>query len=114
MSTVVPFLALLLAAAFVAYHRMRLVTWTVIGAVLLGVCWFAGVNPTAVIVATAILALVSALVLLPFLRKPLITSPFQVPRQTMPKSGMEVASEPANGPVRPKQGTSVPAASRGR
>jgi len=85
MSTVVPFLALLLAAAFVAYHRMRLVTWTVIGAVLLGVCWFAGVNPTAVIVAAAILALVSALVLLPFLRKPLITSPFMgVFRKVLP------------------------------
>ena len=55
MSIVVPFLALLLAGAFVAYHRMRLVVWTVISVVALAICWFAGVNQTAIIVAAAIL-----------------------------------------------------------
>ena len=40
MSIVLPFLALLLAGAFVAYHRMRLVTWTLISVALLAACWF--------------------------------------------------------------------------
>ncbi|WP_293716116.1 acyl-CoA dehydrogenase, partial [Stenotrophomonas sp. UBA7606] len=85
MSIVVPFLALLLAGAFVAYHRMRLVVWTVISVVALAICWFAGVNQTAIIVAAAIVALVSVPVLLPFLRKPLITAPFMgVFRKVLP------------------------------
>ena len=54
MSIVVPFLALLLAAAFVAYHRMRLVVWTIISVAALAICWFAGVNQTAIIVAAVI------------------------------------------------------------
>ncbi len=52
MSIVLPFLALLLAGAFVAYHRMRLVTWTLISVALLAACWFIPyVNQTATIVA---------------------------------------------------------------
>ncbi len=51
MSIVLPFLALLLAGAFVAYHRMRLVTWTLISVALLVACWFIPyVNQTATIV----------------------------------------------------------------
>ena len=85
MSIAVPFLALLLAGAFVAYHRMKLVVWTAISAVLLAACWFGGVHQTAVIVAAAIVVFVSALVLLPFLRKPLITGPFMgVFRKVLP------------------------------
>jgi acyl-CoA dehydrogenase len=57
MSIVLRFLALLLAGAFVAYHRMRLVTWTLISVALLAACWFIPyVNQTATIVAAAVLA----------------------------------------------------------
>ena len=35
MSIVLPFLALLVAGAFVAYHRLRLVAWTAFAVVLL-------------------------------------------------------------------------------
>lgn len=76
MTIVIPFLALVLAGGLVAYHRKSLFLWTLLSAAALAACWFAGVNQTAVIVAAAIVALVSAIVLLPFLRKPLVSSPF--------------------------------------
>ena len=41
------------------------------------------------------------------------SSPSNSPLQTMPRSGMAPASEPASGPVRPKQGNSEPSASPG-
>lgn len=74
MSIVLPFLALLLAGAFVAYHRMRLFTWTLISVALLAACWFIPyVNQTATIVAAAVLAVIAVPLLLPFIRKPLLT-----------------------------------------
>ena len=75
MTLVIPFLALALAGGFVAYHRKGLWLWTLLSAIALVICWFTGVNQTAVIVAAAIVAVISAIVLLPFLRKPLITTP---------------------------------------
>jgi acyl-CoA dehydrogenase len=75
MSVVIPFLAVLLAGAFAAYHRLRLVTWVAISAALLAACWFLGAHPTATLVAAGIVAAVGALLLLPFLRKPLVTAP---------------------------------------
>ena len=86
MSIVLPFLALLLAGAFVAYHRMRLVTWTLISVALLVACWFIPyVNQTATIVAAAILAVIVVPLLLPFIRKPLLTGPMmKVFRKVLP------------------------------
>ncbi len=76
MSIIVPFIAIVLAGGFVAYHRMRLVAWTLISAALLAACWFAPINQTATLVAAIIVAVISIPVLLPFLRKPLISAPF--------------------------------------
>src|SRR5690606_4698653 len=51
MSIVAPFLVLLLAGAFAAYHRMRLATWTAITAAGLAACWLLGANRAATVVA---------------------------------------------------------------
>ncbi len=75
MSIVAPFLVLLLAGAFAAYHRMRLATWTAITAAGLAACWLLGANRSATIVAIVITALVAVPLLLPFIRKPLLTGP---------------------------------------
>jgi acyl-CoA dehydrogenase len=86
MSIVVPFLAILLAGAIVAYHRMRLITWTLVSLVLLAACWFVPyVNQTATIVAAAIVAVIAVPLLLPFIRKPLLTAPMmKVFRKVLP------------------------------
>ncbi|MBN6149590.1 acyl-CoA dehydrogenase [Xanthomonas sp. AmX2] len=75
MSIVAPFLVLLLAGGFAAYHRMRLAVWAALSATLLVACWLLGANPAATIVAAVLLALVSVPLLLPFVRKPLLTAP---------------------------------------
>lgn len=75
MSIVVPFLLILLAGGFAAYHRLRLAAWTAISAVLLVACWLLGASHAATIVAAVIVALVAVPVLLPFIRKPLLTTP---------------------------------------
>ena len=62
MSIVLPFLALLLSGAFAAYHRLRLATWAALAASLLVACWLLQANPTATLVAAALLVLVAALV----------------------------------------------------
>ena len=51
--------------------------------------------------------------LLKFNLIPIISCPSNSPLQTMPVSGIEVASDPAYGPVRAKQGTCSPDASFG-
>ncbi|MDC6695202.1 hypothetical protein OEZ72_25800, partial [Leclercia adecarboxylata] len=86
MSIVVPFLVVLLAGAFVAYHRMRLITWTIISVVLRAACWFIPYfNQTATIVAAAIVAVIAVPLLLPFIRKPLLTAPMmKVFRKVLP------------------------------
>ncbi|MCF5989998.1 acyl-CoA dehydrogenase, partial [Xanthomonas perforans] len=75
MSIIAPFLLVILAAGIAAYHRMRLATWVAISACVLVACWLLGANLTATLVAAALVVLVSAPVLLPFLRKPLLTTP---------------------------------------
>src|SRR5207302_3889885 len=45
-------------------------------------------------------------------RMPSTSRPSQIPLHTMPKSGIDAASEPACGLVRPKQGISSPFARR--
>lgn len=75
MSILAPFLAFLLAGAVAAYHRLRLAYWAAITATLLVACWLLGANHTATIVAAAIVALIAVPLLIPGLRKPLITAP---------------------------------------
>lgn len=75
MSIVVPFLVLLLVGAFAAYHRMRLATWAAITAAALAACWLLGASRAATITAIVLAALVAVPLLLPFLRKPLVTAP---------------------------------------
>ena len=75
MSVILPFLALLLAAGFAAYHRLRLAVWAAITASLLVAGWLLGANATASVVAAIIVALVTVPLVLPQLRKPFITTP---------------------------------------
>jgi acyl-CoA dehydrogenase len=75
MSIVAPFLAFLLVGAFAAYHRIRLAYWAAITATLLVACWLLGANPTATIVAAVLVALIAVPLLIPAIRKPLVTAP---------------------------------------
>ncbi|MBA3931031.1 MAG: acyl-CoA dehydrogenase, partial [Xanthomonas sp.] len=75
MSIVIPFLAFLLAGAFAAYHRIRLAYWAAITASLLVACWLLGANPTATIVAALVVVAIALPLLIPAIRKPLITAP---------------------------------------
>ena len=75
MSVILPFLAFIAAGAFAAYHRLRLAVWAAITATLLVACWLLGANQTATIVAAALVALVAVPLLIPQIRKPLITAP---------------------------------------
>ncbi|NYF20287.1 acyl-CoA dehydrogenase [Xanthomonas sp. JAI131] len=85
MSIVAPFLVLLLAGAFAAYHRMRLAVWAALSATLLVACWLLGASHTATIVAAVLLALIAVPLLLPFVRKPLLTAPMlKVFRKVLP------------------------------
>ncbi|QNH16094.1 acyl-CoA dehydrogenase [Xanthomonas sp. SS] len=85
MSIVAPFLVLLLAGAFAAYHRMRLAVWAALSATLLVACWLLGAHHVATIVAAVLLALVAVPLLLPFVRKPLLTAPMlKVFRKVLP------------------------------
>ena len=85
MSIVLPFLALLLSGAFAAYHRLRLATWAALAASLLVACWLLQANPTATLVAAALLVLVAGPLLVPAIRKPLLTAPaLRVLRKALP------------------------------
>ncbi|WP_295974346.1 acyl-CoA dehydrogenase [uncultured Xanthomonas sp.] len=85
MSIIAPFLVLLLAGAFAAYHRMRLAVWAALSATLLVACWLLGANHFATIVAAVVLAVVAMPLLLPFVRKPLLTAPMlKVFRKVLP------------------------------
>ena len=75
MSIAIPFLAFLLVGALAAYHRLRLAYWAAITATLLVACWLLGANHTATIVAAAMVALIAVPLLIPGIRKPLVTSP---------------------------------------
>ncbi|WP_045767729.1 acyl-CoA dehydrogenase [Xanthomonas albilineans] len=85
MSIAIPFLVLLLAGAFAAYHRMRLALWAASSATLLVACWLLGASHVATIVAAVLLGLVAVPLLLPFVRKPLLTAPLlNVFRKVLP------------------------------
>ncbi len=75
MSIALPFLAFLLAGAFAAYHRLRLAYWVAITATLLVGCWLLGANPVATAIAGVLVALVAVPLLIPAIRKPLVTAP---------------------------------------
>ena len=75
MSLVVPFLAVILAGLFAAYHRLRLATWLAISAVLLLACWLLGASHGATIAAAVLVALFALPLLVPAIRKPLLTAP---------------------------------------
>ncbi len=75
MSIAAPFLAFLLVGALAAYHRLRLAYWAAITATLLVACWLLGANPTATITAAALVALIAVILLIPGIRKPLVTAP---------------------------------------
>jgi len=74
-SVSLPFVLLLLLAGVAAYHRWRLSVCAALGGLLLAGGWFAGMNTIAVIIAAALLALVTLPVLLPFVRIALLTAP---------------------------------------
>ncbi|MBB5883448.1 acyl-CoA dehydrogenase [Xanthomonas sp. LMG 8992] len=85
MSIIAPFLVLLLAGAFAAYHRMRLAVWAALSATLLVACWLLGASHVATIVAAVVLVVVAVPLLLPFVRKPLLTAPMlKVFRKVLP------------------------------
>ncbi len=75
MSTLIPFLAILLATGFASYHRWRMPVWAAITACLLLACWLLGANPTATFIAAAIAAIIAIPLLIPGLRKAAITTP---------------------------------------
>ncbi|MCM2336212.1 MAG: acyl-CoA dehydrogenase, partial [Pseudomonas sp.] len=75
MSVAAPFLVFALIGAVAAYHRLRLPVWAALTATALVGCWLLGANPTATIVAGALVALIAVPLLLPQIRLPLITAP---------------------------------------
>src|SRR3546814_1372329 len=87
MSIALPFVAFLLAGAFAAYHRLRLAWWAAITATLLVGCWLLGANPVATVIAGALTALIALPLLIPAIRKPLITAPLlKFYRRILPRS----------------------------
>ncbi len=72
---VLPILAVLLGSAFCAYHRGSMPIWVLVCAGLLGLCVLAGANPVSVYVAAGLVALVAIPLLIPGIRRPLITAP---------------------------------------
>jgi len=85
MSLVVSFTALLLAAAIVAWWRGPLWLWSVFSALLLLLCFIVGGDFFALSAAAGIVALVSIVVLLPGLRRRLISAPLlNIVRRLMP------------------------------
>ena len=65
MSVILPFLALLVATAFAAYHRLRLAYWAAITITALVACWLLGANPAATVVAAVLVALIAIPLLIP-------------------------------------------------
>ena len=85
MSVAIPVMALLLISGIVAYHRMRMTVWTIASAIALAACWFLGASHVATLVAAVLAALVALPVLLPFIRKPLLSGPLlKVFRKVLP------------------------------
>lgn len=75
MSTLLPFLALLLAGAVAAYHRLPLVIWAALSTTLLVAAALLGAGTTATVVAALLLAVVAVPLLIPSFRRSRITAP---------------------------------------
>ena len=75
MSVLVPFLAVLLVGAIAAYHRLGLAVWAAVSACALVAVWLLGASGTASAVAAIGLAIVAVPLLIPAIRKPLLTAP---------------------------------------
>ena len=75
MSIVLPLLAVVIATGIAAYHRWSLALWSALLAALLLVAWFFGANSTLTVVLAVLAAIVAVPLLVPALRKPLVTSP---------------------------------------
>src|SRR3546814_9959135 len=75
MSIVLPFLAIAVAGALAAYHRLPLLFWALLSAALLTGSAFVGANPIALWVAVIGLALITV---------PLMIGPFRRSRITAP------------------------------
>jgi acyl-CoA dehydrogenase len=75
MSIIVPFLALLGAIGIAAYHSYSLLKFTALAAALLLVVMVLGANVTATVLISAVLALVLLPLLVPSLRRKLVTAP---------------------------------------
>ena len=75
MTILLPILAVLLATAFAAYHRLSLPAWVVLSAGLLVLCGVLGTNPVATIVVAVVVALIAIPLLIPNFRRRFITAP---------------------------------------
>ncbi|MHC9084933.1 acyl-CoA dehydrogenase [Luteimonas sp. RIT-PG2_3] len=75
MSVAIPFLVFLLIGAFAAYHRIRLAYWAAATGTALVACYFLGTHPLATLLAGLLVVLIAAPLLIPAIRKPLITTP---------------------------------------
>ncbi|HET6396175.1 MAG TPA: acyl-CoA dehydrogenase, partial [Pseudoxanthomonas sp.] len=85
MSIAIPILAFLLIGGFAAYHRLRLATWAALLAAALVACWLLGAHPVATAVVAALAALIAVPLLVPAIRKPLVTAPLmRVYRRILP------------------------------
>ena len=70
-----PVLAVVLIGAIAAYHRLRLPVWAALTATALVACWLLGANAVATAILAVIVALVAVPLLLPPLRLGFITKP---------------------------------------
>jgi len=75
LSSLIPFALLLLAAAVASWHRWRLSVFVLMCAGGLAGCWWFGSNRIAVVTAAVLVALITLPILLPGVRRPLISAP---------------------------------------
>ncbi len=75
LSIFVLILALVAVTALAAYHRWRLIAWFGAIVAVLAIAWWAGAPRLAVEIVAVVTAIAAVLLLLPFVRVPLITRP---------------------------------------
>ncbi|KAF1711290.1 acyl-CoA dehydrogenase [Pseudoxanthomonas kalamensis DSM 18571] len=75
MSIAIPILVVLLIGAIAAFHRMRLAVWAALTGSALVACWLLGASAPTVVVLGALLAVIALPLLIPAVRKPLLTAP---------------------------------------
>ena len=89
-----PFLALLLAGLFAAYHRVSLRTWAIISVAALGIALLLKASVVATVVAGLLFAAVAVPLLHPGIRRHKLTAPLlKIYTRMLPQlSGLEVRS----------------------